>query len=190
MFDRYTEAARQAVAISKEEAAKLRSPHIETEHLLLGISRSSEPALKELLRLKEVEDSLRADLGATAQLESSRAIALKSEGRTTTVDWSCSHQPMLIGDFLAKFKRYGNGVPKSFSERKSFLALGQGLQANAQARWRFLKRVGGIPGASFNHFSRKAEPTRSRPPGSSGEKTIHGAEQAQSAWGKPPELFF
>jgi hypothetical protein len=40
---------------------------------------------------------------------------------------------------------------------------------------------GGIPGASFNHFSRKVEPTRSRPSGSSGEKTIHGAERAQSA---------
>jgi len=71
MFDRYTEDARQAVAIAKEEAARLRSPYIEAEHLLLGISRSSEPALKELLRLKEVEDSIRADLGAIAQLESS-----------------------------------------------------------------------------------------------------------------------
>jgi len=49
----------------------LRSPCIEAEHLLLGISRSSEPVLKEPLRLKEVEDSLRADLGATAQLNSS-----------------------------------------------------------------------------------------------------------------------
>jgi hypothetical protein len=74
MFDRYTEDARQAVAIAKEEACKLRSLYIEAEHLLLGISRSSEPALKELLRLKEVEDFLRADLGATAQLESSEKL--------------------------------------------------------------------------------------------------------------------
>jgi len=71
MFDRYTEDARQAVAIAKEEAAKLRSPYIEAEHVLLGISHSSESALKEHLRLEEVEDSLRADLGATAQLDSS-----------------------------------------------------------------------------------------------------------------------
>jgi hypothetical protein len=71
MFEWYTEDARQAVAIAKEEAAKLRSPYIEAEHLLLGISRSSQPALKELLRLEEVEDSLRVDLGATAQLDSS-----------------------------------------------------------------------------------------------------------------------
>lgn len=71
MFNRYTEDARQSVAMAKEEAAKLRSPYIEAEHLLLGISRASEPGLKELLRLKEVEDALRADLGANAQFESS-----------------------------------------------------------------------------------------------------------------------
>ncbi len=71
MFDRYTEDARQAVAVAKEEADKLSSPYIEAEHLLLGISRSIEPELKELLRLKEVEDSLRAELGATAQFGSS-----------------------------------------------------------------------------------------------------------------------
>jgi hypothetical protein len=71
MFGRYTEDARQAVAIAKEEAAKLSSPYIEAEHLLLGISRASEPELKELLRLKDVEDSLRADLVAAAHSEAS-----------------------------------------------------------------------------------------------------------------------
>src|SRR5882724_7355989 len=71
MFDRYTEDARQALTVAKEEAAKLSSPYIEAEHLLLGISRSSEPELKELLRLRAVEDALRAALGATALLEAS-----------------------------------------------------------------------------------------------------------------------
>ena len=71
MFDRYTEDARQTLTVAKEEAAKLSSPYIEAEHLLLGISRSSEPELKELLGLRAVEDALRAALGATAQLESS-----------------------------------------------------------------------------------------------------------------------
>ena len=32
--------------------------HIEAEHLLLGIARAIEPELKELLRLKEVEDGV------------------------------------------------------------------------------------------------------------------------------------
>jgi len=39
MFDRYTEDARQALTVAKEEAAKFSSPYIEAEHLLLGISR-------------------------------------------------------------------------------------------------------------------------------------------------------
>jgi hypothetical protein len=71
MFHRYTEGARQAVTIAKEEALKLSALYIEAEHLLLGVSRSSEPGLKDLLRLREVENSLRADLGATSQLNSS-----------------------------------------------------------------------------------------------------------------------
>jgi hypothetical protein len=33
-FDRYTEDARRAVAMAKEEAASIGSPHIEAEHLL------------------------------------------------------------------------------------------------------------------------------------------------------------
>ena len=56
--------------MAKEEAANIGSPHIEAEHLLLGIARAVEPDLKELLRLKELEDTLRADLRANAQSES------------------------------------------------------------------------------------------------------------------------
>jgi len=48
--------------MAKEEAASIGSPHIEAEHLLLGVARAVEPDLKELLRLKELEDTLRADL--------------------------------------------------------------------------------------------------------------------------------
>jgi Clp amino terminal domain, pathogenicity island component len=52
MFDLYTDDARQALAIAKEEAAHLGSPYIEAEHLLLGISRSSKPELREPLMLR------------------------------------------------------------------------------------------------------------------------------------------
>jgi ATP-dependent Clp protease ATP-binding subunit ClpC len=69
-FDRYTEDARRAVAMAKEEAANVGSPHIEAEHLALGVARAVEPDLKELLRLKELEDTLRSDLRAHAQFES------------------------------------------------------------------------------------------------------------------------
>jgi hypothetical protein len=69
-FDRYTEDARRAVAMAKEEAANVGSPHIEAEHLLLGVARAVEPDLEELLRLKELADTLRADLRANAQFES------------------------------------------------------------------------------------------------------------------------
>lgn len=69
-FDRYTPDARQAVDIAREEAAKSGSPQVEAEHLLLGICRMSAPDLKELLRLKELEDGILADLRASAQFDS------------------------------------------------------------------------------------------------------------------------
>jgi Clp amino terminal domain, pathogenicity island component len=68
-FDRYTEDARRAIAMAKEEAANIGSSHIEAEHLLLGVAGAVEPDLRELLRLKELEGTLRADLRANAQFE-------------------------------------------------------------------------------------------------------------------------
>ena len=56
--------------MAKEEAANVGSPHIEAERLALGVARAVEPDLKELLRLKELEGTLRADLRAHAQFES------------------------------------------------------------------------------------------------------------------------
>jgi Clp amino terminal domain, pathogenicity island component len=110
MFDRYTEDARRAIGIANEEAAKLGSPYIEAEHLLLGISRSSEPDLKEALRIKDVEDALRADLMATAQLESSekaanvplsnpskRVLAYAAEEAVRLNSWEIGSGHLLLG---------------------------------------------------------------------------------------------
>jgi len=69
-FDRFTEDARRAILIAKEEAANARSSHIEAEHLLLGIVRAIESDLKGLLRLKEVEGALRSDIGVNGQFRS------------------------------------------------------------------------------------------------------------------------
>jgi|SRR5215471_2484615 len=74
-LDRFTEDARLAVASARQEAANIGSPHIEAEHLLLGIARAIEPDLKEPLRLKDVEDALRSDLTANAKSESPETAA-------------------------------------------------------------------------------------------------------------------
>ena len=67
MFERYTENARRAVFFSREEASRVGSSCIEAEHLLLGVMRSCERELNELLNLGILEGALRADLAATAQ---------------------------------------------------------------------------------------------------------------------------
>ncbi len=73
MFDRYTENAREVIFRAKEEAGRVGSSCIESEHLLLGIMRSCEPALNEVLPLKDLEEALRADLSATAHWDNSSA---------------------------------------------------------------------------------------------------------------------
>jgi ATP-dependent Clp protease ATP-binding subunit ClpA len=48
VFERFTEAARQAVVLAQEEARALGHDHIDTEHLLLGCARA-DPACTHLL---------------------------------------------------------------------------------------------------------------------------------------------
>jgi len=60
MFDRFAEDARRAIAIATQEAARLGLPYVEGEHLLVGISRSSDPELKQMFRLQELEEAILA----------------------------------------------------------------------------------------------------------------------------------
>lgn len=83
MFERYTENARQAIFFAREEASRFGSSCIESEHLLLGTMHSCELELNELLKLKDLEGALRADLAATAQLDitSKRDIPLSNQSK-------------------------------------------------------------------------------------------------------------
>jgi len=65
MFDRYTQSALQVLGVAKEQAARLGSASIESEHLLLGIMRSCEPELDEILKVKDLEGVFRTELPAT-----------------------------------------------------------------------------------------------------------------------------
>jgi hypothetical protein len=62
MYERYTQSARRTIFFASEEARKAGSPYIEPEHLLLAIMRSCKPELNEAFKLKELEDSFRAEL--------------------------------------------------------------------------------------------------------------------------------
>jgi catechol 2,3-dioxygenase-like lactoylglutathione lyase family enzyme len=50
MFERYTETARRVIFFSRYEASQYGSPHIETEHLLLGILREDKRLANTLFR--------------------------------------------------------------------------------------------------------------------------------------------
>jgi ATP-dependent Clp protease ATP-binding subunit ClpC len=49
MFERYTEKARRVIFFARYEASQFGSPHIETEHILLGLLREDK-ALRRRLR--------------------------------------------------------------------------------------------------------------------------------------------
>src|ERR1700689_775977 len=67
MFDRYTQSALQALGVAKEQASRLGSPSIESEHLLLGIMRSCAPEINEILNFKDLEGAFRIELVTTDQ---------------------------------------------------------------------------------------------------------------------------
>jgi ATP-dependent Clp protease ATP-binding subunit ClpC len=63
MFERFTEKARRVIFFARYEASEFGSPAIDTEHLLLGILRESQPLGRNILfRLHEVRDQIRAQV--------------------------------------------------------------------------------------------------------------------------------
>jgi len=55
MWQRFTERARRTIMLAQEEAGKMRSPHVGTEHLLLGLVREQEGVAALVLRRMNVE---------------------------------------------------------------------------------------------------------------------------------------
>jgi hypothetical protein len=63
MFERYTESARRVIFFARYEASVYGSPHIETEHLLLGLLRQS-PDFTSHLGRSVSRDSIRQEIEA------------------------------------------------------------------------------------------------------------------------------
>src|SRR5882724_9969469 len=65
MFERFTERARRAIFSARYEASNFGSPHIEPEHLVLGLLRE-DPALRELLQGGNAVEAIRKRVEAHA----------------------------------------------------------------------------------------------------------------------------
>ena len=59
MFERYTETARKAIFVARNEASQFGSEYIETEHLLLGMLRADSPLAMRLLKPPASIESIR-----------------------------------------------------------------------------------------------------------------------------------
>jgi ATP-dependent Clp protease ATP-binding subunit ClpA len=73
MFEHYTENAKKATFLAREEATKVGASCVEPEHILLGIIRSCEIKLERQFNLKEIEAALREQVEAMSRTEASAA---------------------------------------------------------------------------------------------------------------------
>ena len=65
MFERYTEKARRVIFFARYEASQFGSPHIDSEHLLLGLIREDKPLIRTALpNLESPGKQLRAEIEA------------------------------------------------------------------------------------------------------------------------------
>lgn len=70
MFERYTETARRILFFSRYEASQLRRVSIETEHVLLGLLRTTGPVVEHVLRDAGLsEEKVRAEITKEGNLE-------------------------------------------------------------------------------------------------------------------------
>ncbi len=84
MFERYTEKARRTIFFARYEAAQVRSPFIETEHLLLGLMREEKELFMSYLKIGAAE-AIQGEIRAQS--------VPKSEGPgTTNVDLPLSNE--------------------------------------------------------------------------------------------------
>ena len=62
MFERYTEKARRVIFFARYESSQFGSPHIETEHLLLGLLREDKALTNRFLRTHASVESIRKQI--------------------------------------------------------------------------------------------------------------------------------
>ncbi len=62
MFERYTEKARRVIFFARFEASQYGSPHIDTEHLLLGLLREDRALAKRFVGDAAAESGIRAEI--------------------------------------------------------------------------------------------------------------------------------
>ncbi|MDQ3816005.1 MAG: hypothetical protein M3347_19015, partial [Armatimonadota bacterium] len=72
MWQRFTERARRVILLGQEEAAKMNSSHVGTEHLLLGLVRENEGVAAQVLQkmgvsLEKVRQEIEAEVEPSAE---------------------------------------------------------------------------------------------------------------------------
>jgi ATP-dependent Clp protease ATP-binding subunit ClpC len=83
MFERFTEKARRVIFFARYEASQFGSPHMETEHLLLGVLREDKGLSLRLLRSLAVIESIRLQI---------EGVSPKREKISTSVDLPLSEE--------------------------------------------------------------------------------------------------
>jgi uncharacterized protein (TIGR02246 family) len=83
MFERYTEKARRVIFFARYEASQYGNPHIETEHLLLGLFREDHTLARKFLSEKgggqSLRDEIESHITRGARISTSVEVPLSAE---------------------------------------------------------------------------------------------------------------
>src|SRR5437879_5073685 len=93
MFERYTEKARRVIFFARYEASHFGSPHIETEHLLLGLVREDKALTNRFLRSHASIESIRKQIEGRTQVR---------EKTSTSVDLPLSQESKRVLAYAAE----------------------------------------------------------------------------------------
>jgi ATP-dependent Clp protease ATP-binding subunit ClpC len=76
MWQRFTERARRVILLGQEEATKMQSGHVGTEHLLLGLVRENEGVAAQVLQKMGIAlDKVRSEVESQARPEGGPPVA-------------------------------------------------------------------------------------------------------------------
>lgn len=93
MFERYTEKARRVIFFARYEASMFGSPHIETEHVLLGLLREDKALTNRFIRGHGPIETIRKQIEAHTQVR---------EKISTSVDMPLSQECKRVLDYAAE----------------------------------------------------------------------------------------
>jgi ATP-dependent Clp protease ATP-binding subunit ClpC len=144
MFERYTQNARRAIFLAREDAMLYGSPYIETEHLLLGLLRENGVAATKIGRGTGSVASFRAEIEAkitiAESVTGSREVPLSLDSRRILIlaaeeADNLGHRQIALGHFLMGILRVEECIAARILQSHGLTFLATQEETIRDMRW-------------------------------------------------------